>query len=227
MTKRDNVWVVIPAYNEEEALGKVIDSLRGENFKNILVVNDGSTDSTEEIAKKKKVRVYTHVINRGLGGALSTGLTAALMNGAEIIVTCDGDGQHDAKDVRRAVDFLEKEEADVVIGSRLIDSEGMPFLRKLGNKGFNLITYILFGIYSTDTQSGLRVFSKKAAEKIKIRGSRMEVSSEIIKEIKRNGLLFKEIPIKAIYSDYSLEKGQKNINGFNILYKLILGRAMK
>ncbi|MBU0466344.1 MAG: glycosyltransferase family 2 protein [Nanoarchaeota archaeon] len=226
MKKPNRTWVVIPAYNEEKTLGEVITNLKKNSLKNIIVINDGSEDRTEEVAVKMGAKVYSHLINRGLGGALNTGISAALLNGAEIIATCDADGQHNPEDVKRAIDFLDKDNLDVVIGSRLLNPEGMPFLRRIGNKGFNFITFLLFGIYSTDTQSGLRVFSKKAAEKLKIKTSKMEVSSEIIKEIGRNKLNFKEISIKAIYTDYSMEKGQKNTNAFNILYKLFLRRAM-
>lgn len=226
MEKKQETIVVIPAYNEEKSLGKVIDNLRKNKFENIIVVDDGSTDNTLEVAKNKKVKIYSHVINRGLGGALNTGIAAALKNNGEIIATCDADGQHNPKDIKRAIDLLKKENLDVVIGSRLINSKGMPISRKIINSGASLITQILFGIYSTDTQSGLRVFTKEAAEKIIIKTNRMEVSSEIIKEIGRNKLKFKEIPIEAIYTEYSMKKGQKGTNSFSILYKLILRRIM-
>ena len=228
MPKTKKVVIVIPAYNEEKMVGKVIDDLRKEGFKDIIVVDDGSTDDTLKVAKEKKVYVYSHVINRGLGGALNTGISAALMNKADIIVTCDADGQHAPKDIKRAVELLiSSKDLDVIIGSRLINSEGMPFLRKVLNKGASIFTRLLFGIYITDTQSGLRVFSKDAAEKIEIKTNKMEVSSEIIKEIGRNKLRVKEIPIKAIYTEYSLAKGQKSTNFFKVLYKLILRRIMK
>mgnify|MGYP001598003734 FL=1 len=220
-------YIVIPAYNEEKTIGKVIDDLRKNKFKNIIIVDDGSTDNTSEVVKSRKVRLYSHIINRGLGGALNTGISAALKNNADIIATCDADGQHDPKDVKKAIDFLKKEKLDVVIGSRIINSEGMPVSRKILNSGASFMTQLLFGVYSTDTQSGLRVFTKEAAEKIKIKTNRMEVSSEIIKEIGRNNLKFKEIPIKAIYTAYSLNKGQKGANAFNITYKLMLRKIMK
>lgn len=227
MKKKLKVWVVIPAYNEGGKIGKVIDNLKKEGLHNIIVVDDGSIDKTPDIAKKHKAKVYSHIINRGLGGALNTGIAAALINKADVIATCDADGQHDAKDVKRAIEYLKEEKTEVVIGSRLLNPEGMPFLRRMGNRGLNIITYILFGVYCTDTQSGLRVFSRKAAKKINIKTNKMEVSSEIIEEIGRNKLKLKEIPIKAIYSNYSLRKGQRNINAFKIIYKLILRRMMR
>ena len=224
---KKNVWVVIPAYNEEKVIGSVIDNLKKENLKNIIVIDDSSHDSTAKVARKHGAKVYSHIINRGLGGALNTGITAALVSGADVIATCDADGQHRTEDVKRAVETLIKEGYDVVLGSRMINSKGMSLSRRLLNKGANMLTYLLFGIYVTDTQGGLRVFSRSAAEKIKIKTSRMEVSSEIIKEIGRNKLRFKEIPIEVIYTDYSLAKGQKNTNAFRIIYKLLLSRIMR
>ena len=224
---KKNTWIVIPAYNEEKVIGGVIDNLKKRGLKNIIVVDDGSSDNTSKIAKKHGAKAYSHVINRGLGGALNTGITAALLSGADIIATCDADGQHDPKDVKRAIKTLVDEGYDAVMGSRMINSKGMSLSRKILNNGANFLTYLLFGIYVTDTQGGLRVFSRSAAEKIKIKTNRMEVSSEIIKEIGRNKLRFKEIPIKAIYTDYSLMKGQKNANAFRIIYKLILSRIMR
>src|SRR3989344_1058164 len=210
---KKNVWVVIPAYNEEKVIGSVIDNLKKENLKNIIVIDDSSHDSTAEVARKHGAKVYSHIINRGLGGALNTGITAALVSGADVIATCDADGQHRTEDVKRAVETLIKEGYDVVLGSRMINSKGMSLSRRLLNKGANMLTYLLFGIYVTDTQGGLREFSRSAAE--------------IIKEIGRNKLRFKEIPIEVIYTDYSLAKGQKNTNAFRIIYKLLLSRIMR
>ena len=216
--------IVIPAYNEEKTIDSVIKGLKSKGYKNIIVVDDGSNDKTSKIAKKNKVSVYRHIINRGLGGALNTGITAALSEGADIIVTFDADGQHDTRDIPRLVKEIRKG-YDVCIGNRI--NKDMPFIRRLGNRILDLITYSLFGIYVNDTQSGLRAFSRKAASKLDLRTNRMEVSSEIIIEIKKNNLKLKEIPIKTIYTEYSMSKGNVNIfNAFKIVFKLILRRIM-
>ncbi|MEM4267912.1 MAG: glycosyltransferase family 2 protein [Candidatus Woesearchaeota archaeon] len=224
---KTGVWVVVPAYNEEKTIAQVIDGLRREGYKNIIVVDDGSKDRTEKIARSKGVVVLSHILNRGLGGALGTGIFAALEKGADIIVTFDADGQHEPKDIKRIIKPIIENKADVVIGSRLINPKGMPLIRRLGNWGFNFITYFLFGVWTTDSQSGLRALSRKAALKIEIKTNRMEVSSEIIKEIGRNRLRFIEIPIKPIYTEYSLSHGQSHFNGIRILAKLVLRKLMR
>lgn len=221
------LFVVIPAYNEESTIAKVIKDVKKRGYRNIVVVDDGSSDKTYRLAKSQNVTVLRHILNRGLGGALGTGIRYALEKGADIIVTFDADGQHDPGDIARLVAPVKNKKADVVIGSRMLKPEGMPLLRKIGNYGLNFITRSLFGVWTTDSQSGLRCFSRKAAEIIEIKTNRMEVSSEIIKEVGHKKLKLKEVPIKAIYTDYSMKKGQTHFNAFRILTKLVLRKIMR
>ncbi|MCD6464246.1 glycosyltransferase family 2 protein [Candidatus Woesearchaeota archaeon] len=221
-----NVWIVIPAFNEEATIKQVIKSLKKHGWRNIIVVDDGSVDNTPSIAEREDVIVLKHIINRGLGAALGTGIKAALDLGADIIVTFDADLQHKPEDVERLIKPIIQGRADVVIGSRFLNKEylkGMPLSKKIGNIGLNIITYLLFGAKTSDSQSGMRAFSRKAAQTISIKTNRMEVSSEIIAEVARKKLKKAEIPIKAIY----LRKGQSVWDGFKILGKLILKRLME
>lgn len=222
----EQAFIVIPAYNEESSIGRVIKGLKKEGYRRIIVVDDGSDDRTSAIARSEGVLVYRHSLNRGLGGALGTGIKAALQNNADIIVTFDADGQHDPKEIKRLIQPIRDGKADFVVGSRLKDPKGMPWIRRMGNWGFNIITLVLFGVWTTDSQSGFRAMSGKAAEMIRIRTNRMEVSSEFFTEIRRNRLRYAEVPIKAIYTDYSMTKGQSSLNAFKILVKLILRRLM-
>lgn len=223
----EKIFIVMPAYNEESMVAKTIQNVKKRDYKNIIVVDDGSIDKTSETAKREGAIVIRHEINRGLGAALGTGIFAALQENADIIVTFDSDGQHHPDDISRVIRPIVKRKADAVIGTRLKNPKGMPIIRRVGNWGFNLITFILFGVWTSDSQSGFRAFSRKAAKKIDIRSNRMEVSSEIIKEIGKNRLRFKEVPIKAIYTDYSRAHGQSSMNAFRILGKLIMKRMMR
>lgn len=215
--------VIIPAYNEEKKIGQVIDGVK-EYTNSIIVVDDGSQDKTSKIALEKGVKVYRHLINRGLGATLGTGIRAALLEEAELISTLDADGQHDPKEIPKLLEPLISGESDIVIGSRFLENQKMPAFRKLGNYFFNFITFLLFGIWSTDSQSGFRAFNKKVAQNLRIYTNKMEVSSEIIKEIKLNNFKLKEVPIKSIYTDYSLSKGQGFRVGLKTLIKLFLFR---
>lgn len=222
-----DVWIVIPAYNEGKTLPGVLKSLEEAGYTSTFVVDDGSRDNTFEVAKKHAKVVVQHKLNRGLGGALGTGIEGALRMGAEYIITFDADGQHNPKDIQKVLSPLRRREADAVIGSRMMNPEGMPFKRRLANRIGNFVTYALFGVWTSDSQSGLRGFNRKGAESIQIRTNRMEVSSEIIREIGVNGLRFKEVPIQAIYTDYSLSKGQSFFVGIKTFAKLLMHRLIK
>jgi glycosyltransferase involved in cell wall biosynthesis len=227
MAKQPKLFIVIPAYNEEKYIGKVIDDLRAEGYSNIIVVDDGSKDRTAEVAEKKKVFLFRHIINRGLGGALGTGLDAAYNVGADIAVTFDADGQHFVGDIKNMIKPITDGRADVVIGSRMINRKGMPLVRQVGNFGLNFVTWLLFGFWTTDSQSGMRAFDKESLYKIETKTNRMEVSSEFFKEFKRHRLRLAEVPIKVIYTEYSRAKGQSSWNAFKIVSKLIIRKLMR
>jgi glycosyltransferase involved in cell wall biosynthesis len=220
------ISVVIPAYNEAKNIGWVVQGAK-EYSDNVIVVDDGSQDETSKVALQNGAQVFRHLFNRGLGGALGTGIEAALSDGAEIIITLDADGQHDPKEIPELIKPIIDGKADAVIGSRFLKSQPMPLLRRIGIPFFNFITFILFGIWSTDSQSGFRALNRKAAESLEIFTSNMEVSSEIIKEIKTHKLRLKEVPIKAIYTEYSLSKGQGLLTGLKTLMKLLILRLTK
>ncbi len=212
---------VIPAWNEEETIGAVLDRLLP-CVDAVIVVDDGSTDRSGEIARCKNVRVVRHVLNRGLGAALATGIAAALEDGADIILTFDADGQHQVEDIPAVLAPIKAGEADVVIGSRLLKPEGMPWSRRTANMLGNWVTHLLFGARVTDSQSGFRALNRHAAQTIQIRTDRMEVSSEIVAEVFRHKLRLVEVPIESVYTSYSMSKGQGMVMGLRTLYRLIL-----
>jgi glycosyltransferase involved in cell wall biosynthesis len=221
------VVVVIPAYNEERTIVEVIRGLKQRGFTTLIVVDDGSSDRTGELASREGAIRLRHILNRGLGGALGTGISAALRLGAEVIVTFDADGQHDPDDIMQLLEPMELGEAEVVIGSRMLDPRGMPYRRRVANWTANVVTYLLFGCWTTDSQSGLRAFSSRAAARMQIMTTGMEVSSEIIAETVRNRLKWEEVPVQAIYTDYSLSKGQSFTVGLQTLMKLILAKVQR
>jgi glycosyltransferase involved in cell wall biosynthesis len=219
----NQIVAIIPAYNEEKTIAEVLQKASG-FVSAIIVVNDGSNDATANIAQTNGAIVISHAINRGLGAALGTGFEAAKIFNADVALTLDADGQHDPNEICRLVAAIENG-ADVVIGSRMMmGSAGMPFHRKIAQVIGNLVTFVLFGARVTDSQSGFRAFNRKALQHIEIRTNRMEVSSEIIAEVKRNKLKLVEVPISAIYTNYSLAKGQSFVVGVRTMLKLILRR---
>lgn len=226
------VCVIIPAYNEEKVIEDVIKKAKKEFSKSkfdidVVLINDGSKDNTKLQAEKAGVFVIDHILNSGAGSATATGLSYANRQNYDIAVTMDADGQHSPKDVLSGIDFLEKNNIDLAIGSRLIDSRGMSKVKILGNKGLSFITFLLFGVNVTDSQSGLRVYSKNALEKLRWKTAGYEFCSEMIWRAKQSGLKIDEYPIQAIYTDYSRAKGQNNWNAVNIIKRLFKQRVVE
>ena len=169
--------IVIPAYNEALTIADVV-SGAVKIADRVLVVDDGSRDET---------LVIRHAVNRGVGAALGTGIEAAIRLGADAVVTMDADGQHLAEDAAKVFERLAQGDVDFVIGSRMKrgeDAGHMPAHRVLFNTIGNILTFFLFGVWVTDSQSGLRGLSRKAARNIELRTNGMESLSEFIKEMK-------------------------------------------
>jgi glycosyltransferase involved in cell wall biosynthesis len=223
--------IIIPAYNEAMTIDQVIQQVERVDFpgveKRVIVVDDGSSDNTGEIARSNGAVVIRHLLNRGAGGALGTGFQAALRLGADVMVTFDADGQHSPDDIGKVIEPIRTGHADVVIGSRMIDPRGMPWTRQIANHLANWATWLLLAARTTDSQSGLRALSREAARRIRITASRYEVSSQICGEFTRLGLRSVDVPIQAIYTDYSLSKGQGFSVGLKTLFRLILSKVMR
>ncbi|MFA5022258.1 MAG: glycosyltransferase family 2 protein [Patescibacteria group bacterium] len=221
------ISTVIPAYNEAKKIGQVINEIKDKVTK-IIVVNDGSNDATGEIASQGGAIVLNHFINRGQGAALQTGINFALAKGADIILTFDADGQHQASDIDKMIQPLLLGQVQVVLGSRFLGQKAkMPFVRKVILKLATLFTQLYTGLKVTDTHNGFRAFSRQAAELIEIKQDGMAHASEIIEQIRKYDLKYIEVPVVIEYTDYSLQKGQKLSNSFRIVWDLILGKISR
>lgn len=227
------VCVIVPAYNEAAVIAEVINKAnkafaKVKNYTiDIVVVNDGSKDNTSNEAKKSGAVVIDHILNSGAGGATLTGLAYARKHGYDIAATMDADGQHATDDVIDGIKQLSKTNADLLIGSRLINSDGMSKTKVLGNKGLSLITKVLFGVDVTDSQSGLRIYSKNAIDNLAWKTTGYEFCSEMIWRAKQAGMAIGEFPAQAIYTDYSRAKGQNNWNAINIVKRLFKQRLVE
>lgn len=215
------ILIALPAYNEEYVIKNVIEDVFNNGYKNILLINDGSTDKTSAVAQKTGVFVVSHFKNSGLGVTLRTAIKFARKNDFDVLVTMDSDGQHKAKDINKLIVKIKKN-TDVVVGVRDFKKKNISKLRKTILFLSNIYTFFLFGVFTRDSQSGFRAFSRAAINSINLKSERMEVSSEIFAEIRRNRLKYAEVPIEAIYTKYSLSKGQKNSNMFRVGWKLLI-----
>lgn len=219
-----DIWVIIPAYNEEKIIGEVLEELFSRGLK-LVIIDDGSIDRTYQIAQAildsnpGRGYLYKHPINRGLGATLKTGIEVSLAKGADIMVTFDADGQHNPDDILPVCQPIIRGHADVVIGVR--DFDDMPGVKKVSNQLMNLITRIFYGASVKDSQSGLRAFNRKAAVALDIESREYGISSEIIREIKHKELKMEEVPIETIYTDYAMAKGTNLKVGIKILVRMI------
>jgi glycosyltransferase involved in cell wall biosynthesis len=220
------VVVVIAAFNEGSTIAQTITSipstLEGVKKVDVVVVNDGSQDSTQEEAEKAGAIVLNHSINRGQGAALETGFEYSRHHEYDITVTFDADGQHNGEEINAIIQPILNKEADVVLGSRFIGKKSyVPLGRRVVLKGGVWFTRFFSRIYVTDTHNGFRAFSLKALRKIHLRQDRMAHASEILESVSSNKIQFKEVPVTITYSDYSKAKGQRNGNAVNIVLKMV------
>lgn len=221
--KIKDTYVIVPVFNEEKMIGKVLDLLK-KRFTNIVCVDDGSSDKSLAVIKSKNVYVLEHLINLGQGASLQTGINFAILNGAKFFLTFDSDGQHNIKDAIQMIKIIKRYKLDIILGSRFINDQykkQIPLFRKLVLKIAIQLSNFFSKLDLTDTHNGLRVFNLKFAKKLKIKFDRMSHPYDILINISKNKFKFKEYPSNIVYSDYSLSKGQKNINSFNILFDMV------
>src|SRR5262249_44000750 len=218
------VWVVIAAYNEGQAIGRVLAGLAGLPYR-VLVVDDGSSDATAEIATRGGAEGVRHPINLGQGAALQTGIEYALTRGATHLVTFDADGQHQPEDVAALLAALAAHNVDFALGSRFRGAAlDLPPLRRLMLRAATWFTRATTGLNVTDAHNALRATTRRGAGRIRLRQNRMAHASEILHQIAASGLAYVETPVTIRYSRYSLEKGQRASEFVVILLDLFARR---
>jgi glycosyltransferase involved in cell wall biosynthesis len=217
---KNNFYVIIPACNEEKRILDVINNTK-KYAKNIIVVDDGSKDSTYNKARKKGVDVLRHIINLGKGAALKTGCDYAIKQGAKKLIVMDADGQHDPSEIPNFVKNLNN--VDIVLGYRKL--KNIPLVSKFGNWFISRATKLLYGLDLKDTQGGYRAFKSNVYKKIRWKANDYSIESEMIANIGKYGLRYKEIPIKTIYEDRY--KGTTVLDGIKIVFNMILWKLKK
>ncbi len=214
---------VIPAYNEEKNIVKVINNVRP--FVNeIIVIDDGSSDKTFAAAKASGAIAVRHIINRDQGAALRTGTQLALDRGADIIIHFDADDQFQATDIPEMIKPILDNRADAVLGSRFLTKKSnLPKVKKCIIMPLaRFINFIFFNIRLSDPQSGFRALNRQSALKLKIENDGKAHCSEIIYKLFKNKDRVIEVPITVIYHHY----GQKLSGGFTIIKDLIIQKLI-
>ena len=195
-------FIVIPAYNEFKTIGAIVRDLRARGFR-IVVVDDGSKDHTIIDANKYGAELIVHSKNVGKGRCIKEGLEYAFENGCDIVVTMDGDGQHDIKEIDKFIDKHKKTGADIVLGNRMNNPKKMPFVRRHTNIFMSFVISLILRRKIEDTQCGYRLLSRRAIEKMNLRTVKYEIESEMLLEAKRHNLTTSSIEIDSIYGSES------------------------
>lgn len=214
-------WLVIPLYNEATVIADVVTGAL-DVFPNIVCVDDGSTDGSGEAARRAGATVLTHAVNLGQGAALQTGISYVCEQpGARALVTFDADGQHQVADADAMVALIASGETSIVFGSRFLDGRTKPGFAKR-----TILTFAVWftkqstGMRLTDAHNGLRAMTVEAARGVQLQQDRMAHASEIVLQLGRTGLPWREYPVHVLYTDYSRGKGQSMWNSVNILVDL-------
>ena len=210
------IAIVIPAYNESRYIGKFLDKLLVAT-KQVVVIDDGSSDKTCEIAKSLGVECLQHMVNLGKGATLKTGCDYAFKKmGTDAVIIMDGDDQHVVDDIKLFEKAL-RGGAQVVLGVRQMDAK-MPLMRILGNKSMSILINLLFGHYIADIPSGFKAMTKAAYKTLYWHSSGYEVETEIAVRIAKSKLSYAEVPISTVYHDK--EYGFNLLDAGKILLKL-------
>jgi glycosyltransferase involved in cell wall biosynthesis len=197
--------LLFPAYNESKTIGPIIREAnrfaKSVVVVDIVVIDDGSSDDTAEIAAANSATVLRHTRNRGKGMALRTGFDYALQNGYQRITTMDSDGQHDPLDLLRFFERFQRTCPDILIGRRNEEHSAMPLHRRLNNWLVSTVGSALCGQNVPDFQSGYRLITAEVLKAIHLETERYETESELLIKAGRLGFRIESLPIRAIYGD--------------------------
>ncbi len=227
MIRKSEIHIFIPAFNEASTIGHVIRSLQQLDYQNIKVIDDGSTDQTDHKAMAAGATVIRHFINRGAGAATQTAIEYARTSNCSYLLLMDADGQHLAKDLKKLVEQMEKGNSDIVIGSRFLHpAVAMPGSRKWLNYLGNQLTNLMCQQKYTDSQSGFRMLNRRAIGSLNLTLDEFGFCSEMLFLAEKANLKIAEVPIEAVYTPYSLQKGQNFFTGvqtaFSFLRRILL-----
>lgn len=212
------ILVAMPAYNEEKYIGSLVAEAR-QYGDEVLIIDDGSTDGTSETARLAGATVIQHKENKGYGAAVQSILAEAKRISPDILVLLDADSQHDPNEIPRLVKPI-SQGFDLVIGSRKLLRDSIPLYRRIGQGVISYFCYILSGEKLSDSESGFRVFSRKAVGILELREDGMSVSAETIAKAAEKGLKITEIPISITYTrDGSTLNPVRH--GFGVLSRII------
>jgi glycosyltransferase involved in cell wall biosynthesis len=224
-----DIFIVVPAFNEAQVIEANVRPLVAKAY-NVIVVDDGSTDGTWEALGRLPVTRIRHPINLGQGAALQTGMDFARRQSARCLIHFDADGQHSAEQIAEFAAPILAGEVDVVLGSRFLrksDARKVPFGRRCLLRVGTIVSWLLTGVWLTDTHNGFRALSYTSLERIRLNEPGFAHASEILSNIRKARLKYREQPATVTYTDYSRGKGQSSLNSVNVVLDLLLRKVFQ
>ncbi|MEX2143798.1 MAG: glycosyltransferase family 2 protein [Anaerolineales bacterium] len=223
------IFVAVAAYNEGRVIRSALSPLVKLGY-SVVVVDDGSTDSTWRQLKALGVHRLRHPFNLGQGAALQTAVSYALQAGAQFIIHFDADGQHSVEDLTGLLAPLLTGRADVVLGSRFLrkeDWQAVPLSRRMLLKGAVMVNWLLTGLWLSDAHNGARALTRRAAQLIVLHENGFAHASEILQQVRIHKLRFVERPTRIRYTEYSRMKGQRVWHAFDVFVDLLIRRVLR
>jgi glycosyltransferase involved in cell wall biosynthesis len=226
----NNTIIILPAYNAGLFLGDVIDKIKvlHPNFMP-LVIDDGSSDNTSDIAKTHGATLLTHKVNKGKGAALITGFNYAKNHDIDWVYTMDSDGQHLPEELHRFIESAHENNLDAAIGTRMNETADMPWLRKATNVFTSAVVSFVAGTKIPDSQNGYRLFKTSSLTNLELESTNYDLESEILVKLAWSGAKIGAVPITTIYGDEisSINKTQDTIRFFKLMGKLFLKKLSR
>ena len=220
--KFKDIYVIVPAFNEQNVIKDIINNLL-KNFSNVIVINDGSNDKTLEIINDLDIKILSHEINLGVGAAVQTGFDyVSNIPDAKAVITFDADGQHLVDDaVEMAKEILICDEG-IIFGTRFPKhSKNIPKVKRIVLKLIAKITDLVTGVTLSDAHNGLKAYKVSTIKELELQFSSYSYESELITQVAKKKIEYKEMSTDIKYTSYSIKKGQKLLNGLLIIEDLL------
>ena len=220
--KFKDIYVIVPAFNEQNVIKDIINNLL-KKFSNVIVINDGSNDKTLEIINDLDIKILSHEINLGVGAAVQTGFDyVSNISDAKAVITFDADGQHLVDDaVAMAKEILICDEG-IIFGTRFPKhSKNIPKVKRIVLKLIAKITDIVTGVTLSDAHNGLKAYKVSTIKELELQFSSYSYESELITQVAKKKIDYKEMSTDIKYTSYSIKKGQKLLNGLLIIEDLL------
>ena len=192
------ICILIPVYNESQNIGRIVEIIKRKDL-NVIVIDDGSTDGSGDLAQQKGAVVLRHVFKMGKGNSLKEGFEYILKEGYAGVLMMDGDGQHDPEEVDHFILAAQKHPLSVITGNRMTNTEGMPLIRYLTNRFMSSLISTACGQKIQDTQCGFRYISASILRELNLVSNDFEIETEILMKASKKGYKIYSLPIKTIY----------------------------